>query len=108
MLQLEAAQGGEDEEAAAALAELKESMAALAQAEALAGTDRAAVNDVPDEVQLASVLDRSVPTHSLPLLLPLDPSRPCRCCLATSSAIRTPHPAFPILTVLGISANFEH
>jgi hypothetical protein len=67
VLQLEAAQGGHDDEAAAALAELKATMSHLAYAEAMAraGTDLG--SDVPDEVQLASVLDRSVFTpHSCP------------------------------------------
>lgn len=60
-MQLEDAQGGKDEEAAAALAQLKDNMAALARAEEFsvaASERRTSTSEVPDEVQLASVLDR--------------------------------------------------
>ncbi len=68
-LQLEAAQGGKDEEAAAALAQLKQNMAALAHAEAAVSTAgrTTGADDGPDEVQLASVLDRSGCANPNPL-----------------------------------------
>ena len=60
-VQLEQAQGGQDEEATGALAELKAKMAALAAAEAKveAGSSRTEdANEGPDDIQLASALDR--------------------------------------------------
>ena len=69
-VQLEAQQGHKDDEAVAALAQLKQNMATLAQAEAVAAaaSNRTAANAeaAPDEVQIAGVLDRSIPIHSCP------------------------------------------
>ena len=78
-MQLQAAQGHEDEEAVAALAQLKQNMATLARAEAVAAaaSDRTAADAQAalDEVQLAGVLDRWVPTHLMAPVLPCMP--PC-------------------------------
>lgn len=60
-LQLESAQGGTDEEAEGALAELKEKMATLAAAESATESDRLGSREgaaPPDDMQLASALDR--------------------------------------------------
>lgn len=61
-LQFELAEGSEDKEAQSALAELKEKMGALAVAEAAASSSKSEATDdaaVPDDLQLASVVDRS-------------------------------------------------
>ncbi len=60
-MQLESAQGGADDEAAEALTELKEKMAILAAAEANAEAEKSSSRGEatpPNDVQLASALDR--------------------------------------------------
>ena len=57
-LQLEAAQGGEDKEAKAALAVLKRQTAALAEVEVAAHSKGGEKQPAPDELQIASVLDK--------------------------------------------------
>ena len=61
-MQVEAVEGSEDGEAQAALAELREKMGQLAAAEAAAAQRspqaESSSKDVPDDLQLASIVDR--------------------------------------------------